>query len=123
MRNLFAVLLALAMATPAIASPLNLNLSAQVPVQCQILDIQMLNLKQGHLRVQVACNASAFSLVMGGSLRHRQIHSASASNATVTASHNQVRVTPSRPGLYQFDLMYDGSLTDISVAQAEIQPL
>ena len=113
----------LVVTSPAGASNIQFQLSANVPVLCSVVEVRPVQLTTGKVEVQAVCNLEAFRIRLDGDLAGLQLRSAAVDNGSHTLFQNSVTVRATRPGSFRMVLDYGQDLSDIRFASASIDPL
>lgn len=100
---------------------LSFHLSAHVPVQCAITDIEVRDQAAGLVRIHASCNAATFRVKVGGDLSLRAIKRVSVADATAGVVGSGVVVRPRLPGQYVLDLDYGTDIRSVRSVDAMIQ--
>lgn len=123
MRMLLMMMAATALASPAMAENLTLNVSATVSARCGVTNVRAVEGQDGLIQVSASCNASSFQLILGGDLAGLPIQSATVEHANVVIRGNTLTVRPDRPGAFSFYVRYDQPLDNARSAVADIRLL
>lgn len=99
---------------------LSFHLSAHVPVQCAITDIEVRDHVAGLVRIYASCNAATFRVKIGGDLSSRAIKRVSVGDAEAGVVGGGVVVRPRLPGQYVLDLDYGTDIRSVRSVVAMI---